>query len=215
MTMLGPREAYRLWAPTYAAETPVSFLDEQLAGIMLDGLPREHLLDVGCGTGRRIAGIEGAIGVDASPEMIEAGQAQGLMVADVRALPFPAAQFRMVWCRLMLGHLADPLPAYRELARVCRVGGHVFITDFHPDAVKAGGRRSFRDAHGLVHEVEHYVHADHPVIATQTGLALVDRREARVGPAIRDFYARAGRLDVYEKSRDLKVVAAFLFRRVD
>lgn len=215
MTILGAREAYRLWAPTYAAETPVSFLDEQLAGIMLDGLPREDLLDVGCGTGRRIAGIEGAIGVDASPEMIEAGEVQGLMVADVRALPFPAAQFHMVWCRLVLGHLADPLPAYRELARVCRIGGYVFTTDFHPDAVKAGGRRSFRDTHGLVHEVEHYVHADHAVIATQTGLALVDRREASVGPAIRDFYARAGRLDAYEKSRDLKVVAAFLFRRVD
>jgi len=215
MTILGPREAYRLWAPTYAAETPVSFLDEQLAGIMLDGLPREHLLDAGCGTGRRIAGIEGAIGVDASPEMIAAGQTQGLMVADVRALPFPATQFHMVWCRLVLGHLADPLPAYRELARVCRIGGHVFITDFHPDAVKAGGRRSFRDTRGLVHEVEHHVHADYPVIATQTGLALVDRREASVGPAIRDFYARTGRLEVYEKTTDLKLVAAFLFRRVD
>ena len=87
MSVLSAREGYRRWAPTYGAETAISFLDEQLAMQMLDGLPREQLLDAGSGTGRRLAGISGAIGVDSSPEMIAAGSATNLTVADVRALP--------------------------------------------------------------------------------------------------------------------------------
>ncbi|HEX3753982.1 MAG TPA: class I SAM-dependent methyltransferase [Rhizomicrobium sp.] len=213
MSVLNVQDAYRLWAPTYAAETALSFLDEELASQMLAGLPRRRLLDAGCGTGRRIAGIADAIGVDASPEMVAAGGDPNLVVADIRALPFPAAHFDMVWCRLVLGHLADPLPAYRELARVCRTGGYVFVTDFHPDAVASGGRRSFRDRNGQVHDVEHYLHADHPAMALETDLHLVAHRDAAVGPAIRDFYARAGKLALYEQDRGLKVVAAFLFRK--
>jgi malonyl-CoA O-methyltransferase len=213
MSVLAVRDAYRLWAPTYAAETAISFLDEQLARQMLHDLPCERLLDAGCGTGRRLAGMDGAIGVDASAEMVAAGRGANLIVAEIRALPFASARFDMVWCRLVLGHLADPMPAYRELARVCRPGGHVFVTDFHPDAVAAGGRRSFRDQAGQVHEVEHYVHSDHAALAGRAGLTLVERREASVGPMIRDFYARAERLALYEKDRGLKLVAAFLFHR--
>jgi malonyl-CoA O-methyltransferase len=215
MTVLAVRDAYRLWAPSYAAETAVSFLDEQLATEMLQDLPDQQLLDAGCGVGRRIAGIAGAVGVDVTPEMVTAGASANLMVADIRALPFPAAHFDMVWCRLVLGHLADPLPAYRELARVCQSGGHVFVTDFHPDAVAAGGRRSFRDTKGEVHEVEHHVHDDHAWLAAEVGLVMVDRREAGVGPAIRDFYVRADRLGLYEQDMGLKLVAAFLFRKAD
>jgi malonyl-CoA O-methyltransferase len=213
MSVLAVRDAYRLWAPTYAAETATSFLDEQLAREMLYDLPCERLLDAGCGTGRRLAGMDEAIGVDASAEMVAAGGGANLIVAEIRALPFASARFDMVWCRLVLGHLADPMPAYRELARVCRPGGHVFVTDFHPDAVAAGGRRSFRDQAGQVHEVEHHVHPDHATFAGRAGLALVDRREASVGPIIRDFYARAEKLALYEKDRGLKLVAAFLFHR--
>jgi malonyl-CoA O-methyltransferase len=213
MTALNARDGYRLWAPTYAAETAVSFLDEKLAHEMLEGLPQDRLLDAGCGTGRRIAGLPDAIGIDASPEMVAAGGRDNLMVADIRALPFASARFAMIWCRLVLGHLASPLAAYHELARVCEPGGHLFVTDFHPDAVATGARRSFRDGDGVVHEVEHHVHPDHPGLAAQAGFMPMDQRDAGVGPAIRGFYERAEKLDLYEKDHGLKLVAAFLFRR--
>jgi malonyl-CoA O-methyltransferase len=212
MTALTARDAYRLWAPSYAAETAISFLDDRLANQMLEGLPRKHLLDAGCGTGRRIAGMAGAVGVDASPEMIARGD-HSLIVADVRALPFAAGRFDMVWCRLVLGHLRDPVIAYGELARVCAPGGHVFVTDFHADAAGSGGRRSFRDASGAVHAVEHYIHAAHPALAAMAGLSLVDARDGGVGPDIRDFYVHANRLAHYERDLGSRLVSAFLFRK--
>jgi malonyl-CoA O-methyltransferase len=212
VTVLTARDAYRLWAPTYAAETAVSTLDDQLARLMLKDLPQERLLDAGCGTGRRIAAIPGAVGVDASPEMI--GNAdRRLLVADVRALPFADGCFDMVWCRLVLGHLQDPGLAYSELARVCAPGGHVYVTDFHAEAAGSGGTRSFRDAAGSVHAVEHYIHEDHPALAAMAGLRLIEARESGVGRAIRDFYLRADRLARYERDLGLRLVSAFLFRK--
>ena len=215
MTTLDAREAYRLWAPTYAAETAISVLDEELARALLPPLEGKRLLDAGCGTGRRIAGIERAVGVDASIDMLNAGSACAVAAADVTALPFPCAGFDMVWCRLVLGHLSNPEPAYREFARVLRPGGHLFVTDFHADAVAAGHKRSFRDASGALHEVEHHVHdaAAHIALAERAGFTFLARQDGTIAPSVKPFYARAGRLDAYERDKGLAVVAAFLFCR--
>jgi malonyl-CoA O-methyltransferase len=100
-----------------------------------------------------------------------------------------------------------------ELARVCIPGGYVFVTDFHPDAVAAGHRRSFRDDAGTIREVEHYVHNNHAHLAAKAGLSGIAHCDGVVGPSIRDFYVRAERLSAYKKDTGLKLVAAFLFRR--
>jgi len=207
------REGYRLWAQTYAAETATSFLDDELAGVMLRGLPHSHLLDAGCGVGRRIQNIPGAIGLDQSPEMLAACGAQNVVKGDVRSMPFASERFDMIWCRLVLGHLPDALPAYLEFARVCVPGGYVFVTDFHPDAVAAGHRRTFNVEAETVHEVEHYLHLDHVALATKAGLVLAASSESAVGPAIRKFYACGIGLNAYKRDIGLKLVSAFLFRR--
>lgn len=215
LSKLDACEAYRLWAPSYAAaETATSFLDDELAREMLCGLPQTKLLDAGCGIGRRIVNIPGAIGIDASPEMLAAGWASNVMTGDIRAMPFASDSFDMVWCRLVLGHLPDPLRAYREFARVCMPGGYVFVTDFHPDAVAAGHRRTFTDQAGTVHEIEHYVHSNHAHLAEAAGLSLVAHKDGAIGPSIRDFYVRGIGLKAFKKDTGLKLVAAFLFRRL-
>ena len=210
-SVLSTREAYRVWAPSYVEETAISALDEELSRTMLAGLPRTRLLDAGCGIGRRIRGVPNAIGLDLSPEMLAAGAAANVIAGDVRQMPFAPDEFDMVWCRLVLGHLPDPEFAYREFARVCSPGGFVFVTDFHPDAAAAGHRRTLTDSQGVVHEVEHYVHPDHISLATQAGLALVDRREGMVGPSIQSFYVRGIGLKAYRRDLGLKLLNALLF----
>jgi malonyl-CoA O-methyltransferase len=215
ISKLDTREAYCLWASTYASETATSFLDEELAQKMLRGLPQTRLLDAGCGIGRRIADLPGAVGIDASPEMLAAGGARNVVTGDVRAMPFASDSFEMVWCRLVLGHLPDPSRAYREFARVCMPGGYVFVTDFHPDAAVAGHQRTFTDKAGTVHQVEHYVHSNHAHLAELAGLSLVAHRDGAVGPSIRGFYIRGIGMKAFKRDTGLKLVAAFLFRRPD
>jgi SAM-dependent methyltransferase len=212
---LDAREAYRLWAPSYAAETATSFVDEELAQEMLCGLPKTRLLDAGCGIGRRIAGLPGAVGIDASPEMLASGGARNVITGDIREMPFASGCFDMVWCRLVLGHLPDPSRAYREFARVCAPGGHVFVTDFHPDAAAAGHQRTFTDGAGVVHQIEHYVHNNHADFAEAAGLSLVTQRDGVIAPSIRGFYVRGIGMKAYKRDLGLKLVAGFLFRRPD
>ncbi|MBX6366196.1 MAG: methyltransferase domain-containing protein, partial [Gemmatimonadetes bacterium] len=138
-----------------------------------------------------------------------------LTAADVRALPFAAGAFDLVWCRLVVGHLPDLAAAYAELARVCAPGGDIVVTDFHPDAAHAGHARTFRDATGRVHAVEHHVHTpvEHLRAAAAAGLEAVAWRDGVVGPAVRALYERAGRLDAYEAQLGLPLVLAVAFRR--
>ena len=223
---LPPRAAYRLWAPSYEQETAISFVDDRLVAELTPPLHGLRLLDAGCGTGRRLRAADGATlaaGADLTWEMLAAGAPVAgtdtpsplLAAADVRALPFASASFDVVWCRLVIGHLPDPAPAYAELGRVCAPGGTVVVTDFHPDAARAGHTRSFRDAAGTLHDVEHHVHSveDHLAAAYVAGLTPAERRDGVIDDALRPFYARAGRLDRFAKDEGLAVVLALSFRR--
>jgi malonyl-CoA O-methyltransferase len=210
---LGVREDDRLRASTRATEPVTSSLDEELARTMLRGLPQTRLLDAGCGIGWRIQNIPNAVGMDLSPEMLAAGRARNVVAGDIRAMPFESNCFDMVWCRLVLGYLPNPLLAYDEMFRVCRPGGYVFATDFHPDAAAAGHRRTFTDQAGTVHAIEHYVHGDHVQFAVEAGLSFVAYCDGVVGPSVRDFYIRGIGLKAYKRDVGLKLVGAFLFRK--
>jgi len=214
---LAPDQAYRLWAPTYNDETAISLLENDLALELSPPLAGKRLLDAGCGTGRRSAGRQAAlaIGVDRCREMLMAGGARRAAVADVRALPLPAACFDVIWCRLVLGHIGDLLSAYRELARVCRPGGALFVSDFHAEAVAAGHCRSFRGSAGQRYAVEHHVHDanTHLEVAQEAGFATLAQRMGNVGPRIEHLYVRAGREARYQSDLGLPLVAAFLFER--
>jgi malonyl-CoA O-methyltransferase len=211
VSALTVREGYRRWAPHYEAETAVSFLEDRLVKTLTPPTSGRRLLDVGCGIGRRMRGLGTslAIGVDVTPEML--GEQRGLepvAAADIRALPFNTATFDLVWCRLVIGHIRELDAAYAELARVCRARGAVVVSDFHPDAVAAGHRRTFRDTDGTSHEIEHFVHdmAAHEAAAKRAGLTRTIRQDGIVGPLIRRFYSAASRMDAYESQRGLKLV---------
>jgi malonyl-CoA O-methyltransferase len=218
MSALPAREAYRLWAPEYDRETAVSALEAatvEALGVVTSG---RSLLDVGCGTGRRLHASDAAVavGVDFSIEMLRRARSTGaLVVGDLRALPVASGAFDVVWCRLAVGHLRELDRAYAELARVCRLRGMVVVTDLSPDATSAGHRRTFRDGSGALHDVEHYLHTmdAHAHAAERAGLALVDRRDGVCGDNIRQFYADAGRLRAYEEQRGTPIVLALAWRK--
>jgi len=217
MTALDPRQAYRLWAPNYHGDNALCMLENQLVSDLTPSPQGRRLLDVGCGTGLRLrnCGAAFSFGVDASSEMLEAGGLTNVATADVRALPFPADLFDLVWCRLMLGYLPDLGAGYAELARVCCAGGQVMVTDFHADATRAGHRQTFRDSDGALHEITHYTYdaKAHLEAAAAAGLSLLFHHDGIVGPAIRSLYQQADRLDMYERDRGLAVVALFLFEK--
>lgn len=215
--VLSPGEAYRLWAPTYAPETAISALERRGVTAYGPGVAGRDLLDVGCGTGRRFRDAAGGglrVGVDLVPAMLRAGGPSARAafrpaVGDVRTLPFRDRAFGVVWCRLVVGHVADLAAAYRELSRVARPhDAHLVVSDFHPAAAAAGHTRTFRDGRGDVHAVVHHRHAveDHHRAAEDGGWRVTGVHDLTPGEAERPFWTAAGRGQSFDAQRDLPLV---------
>ena len=95
--------------------------------------PDANVLDVGCGNGILWAeafGGKNVIGVDYSQGMCKLARARGLLAyhANALALPFAADQFDLVYSAESIQYIDDLHGVLRELARVCRPGGHIVIS---------------------------------------------------------------------------------------
>jgi ubiquinone/menaquinone biosynthesis C-methylase UbiE len=115
--------------------------------------PRARVLDVGTGPGylalaaSRMVGTDGAaVGIDASPEMIDRaksraarkGSSAEYLVATAEALPFDDETFDVVVSRLVIHHLTGDLKtaALAEMARVLKPGGRILLVDMASAAVQ-------------------------------------------------------------------------------
>jgi 2-polyprenyl-3-methyl-5-hydroxy-6-metoxy-1,4-benzoquinol methylase len=137
-------------AATYLEAIDRSFV-EHLARLIQpagEGATTWRLLDIGCGPGQipimmaKRWPMMQILGIDAGPVMIEKARldatAAGVAVSfDVlrlgpqgqARLPFADAEFDIVTCNSVLHHLADPVGAVDEIARVARPEGAVLIRD--------------------------------------------------------------------------------------
>jgi len=105
---------------------------ERAIGRSVRGL---RLLNVGCGTGgfSALAAKTGAEvwSVDASVEAaaLAAGRVRDgrVVVADAAALPMPTASVDVVYCVSTLEHVAQPARAVREMVRVLRPDGRLYL----------------------------------------------------------------------------------------
>ena len=121
------------WRPENQAK-----VDDRLASLLPDGR-RERALDVGCGSGfltTKLAQHFSAVdGVDVTQEMLEhmpITKNISTQIARAESLPFDDSTFDMVTAYSFLHHLHDPAIVLKEMARVLRPGGRIYI-DLEPN----------------------------------------------------------------------------------
>jgi SAM-dependent methyltransferase len=127
------------WDAKFGDDLPLYAAAISEAGIRDGGLA----VDVGCGNGRALSALRGAvgahgtvIGLDVTPEMLgEARTASlearaALVLADARRVPLGDASADAIFAAGLVNHLPDAEAGLREFARVTRPDGLLIL--FHP-----------------------------------------------------------------------------------
>lgn len=132
--------------------------------------PDDEVLDVACGPGRLSLDlaphVRSVTGLDLTPGMLEQARAAlaesghanvTLVQGDAAAMPFADGSFSIVISSAAFHHFEAPAKVLSEMARVCRPGGRVVISDVTPDESKGAEydrMERMRDpSHGHAHSV--------------------------------------------------------------
>jgi len=214
VTAISAQAAYRLWAGTYDQDpNPLVALEHRVLSERLDLVPGERMMDLATGTGRWLEyalahGVR-ATGVDLCAEMLAAasvkrGVGGRLTQADVCALPFASDSVDVAVCSFALGYIDRLDLAFREMARVAR---RIVTSDLHPDAVRAGWVRSFRNS-GASYEIGHHDHLWNRIetCARAAGLRSSWKLDASFDEPERILFERAGKADAFPSARRVPAI---------
>ena len=184
---LSVTDGYSRWARFYDTKWNTLIATEELYTLdMLDGLKGETALDVGAGTGRFTLKLarQGwkVTALDPNPGMLSiakcAAACESLPIEFIHSpiedgLPVPRDAYDLVVCALTLCHVPDLRDAIREFHRVLAPGGHLLITDVHPDFISAGMPTQFVE-HDVTYHLPNEPHTrdDYQQAVADTGLSI-------------------------------------------
>ena len=135
--------SYARWAPVYDKTFgAVTQVGRRRAVETINALKAKMVLEVGVGTGLALPLYRSDLkvtGIDFSPNMLgkaldkvavqKLDHVVGLKQMDARALNFPDDQFDAVAAMHIMSVVPEPEKVVAEMARVCKPGGHVVISN--------------------------------------------------------------------------------------
>ncbi|MEN9685136.1 MAG: hypothetical protein RLZZ28_922 [Bacteroidota bacterium] len=212
--------AYDIWASQYDAQPNnlMLFLDEKLvASLMAETtFTNKSVIDIGCGTGRHWPKIlsEKPLtikGYDVSREMLSMAIKKFpdyfFYQLQNNLLPELDGSVDLIISTLTIAHIEDITAALKEWTRVLKPGGEILLTDYHPEALAKGAKRTFQSGNKLI-TIKNYVHSIEKIehIAGQLGLSFTRIVESKIDESVISFYENQNALSVYEKFKGMKII---------
>lgn len=217
-------DVFDRWATVYDDErNPFCALEARLLDSLLPSLKGKIILDAGCGTGRHFnllvhKGVSSLHGVDYSEQMLEMAsrrlpQNGKLHLSDCSTIPLPDQSVDIVVCSFVLGYVQDLHAFCREMKRLLRPEGQLFLADIHPGtADKFAWKRSF---HAEREEVSiQWNHRNISCIRAlfqQEAFHLQSEFEVPFSEPERPIFVDRGRVDSFEKIRNDPALCIFQF----
>jgi ubiquinone/menaquinone biosynthesis C-methylase UbiE len=184
---VSPREGYDRWAASYDEyDNPLIALEEPVVRGLLGDPSGLRAADIGCGTGRhakwlleggaRVTGVDFSTGMLGKLRQTHPPEALEIIEHDLTlGVPLPSDSFDLVTCCLVIEHLPDLEGALSELGRICRPGGRIVISDFHPEMVRRGYHARFHESEGgrkwQIRGASHTI-GDYVMAAVRSGLRI-------------------------------------------
>lgn len=204
---------FAAWAAVYDHRlNPLTALEERYLSLLLPNVRGTDVLDVGCGTGRWLKHLAVKMprslhGVDGSPEMLNEAAKKDipnaqLSLALCTALPVQDQAADVILSSFTASYAADMKEFAKELFRVARNGGNVFVSDMHPEtAARLGWRRSF-SANGSTTRLNSTQWSLQETLAAfrQAGFTVCALIEPAFGEAERQIFVTENMLERYAEA---------------
>jgi ubiquinone/menaquinone biosynthesis C-methylase UbiE len=221
-------EAYDMWSETYDFQPGnlMLDLDEEIVTDLLKQVDwnAKTVVDVGCGTGRHWSKLQkgnpaSLTGFDVSAGMLNRLQAKfpgsrTMQTTDNRLWGLPDSSVDFLLTTLTIAHIQNPEEAIQSWSRVLKNGGALLLTDFHPEMLKKGGRRSFSHK-GKSLSVVNYIHPLPTVkyYLEKHGFTRVAEKEKFIDATLKHYYVSQNALPVFERFKGVPVIYGLLLRK--
>lgn len=217
----GSQEAYNLWADNYDEQPDnLMFYFDQWAFTELIApvtITNKQVADIGCGTGRHWPLIfqnrpAGLTGYDVSDGMLNRlklkfPDADTVLITDNFLDEVPDHTYDLIISTLTVAHIENLEQAMLEWCRVLKPGGDIIITDFHPKALAAGGKRTFEYKSTHI-PIVNYVHQVDTIKSffTTNGFVVANQVERVVDHSVMHYYMKQNAMHVYQKFRGMPMI---------
>ncbi len=223
-------EAYDLWSANYDAQPGnlMLDLDEILFTNLLHKTEIQHksVADIGCGTGRHWSKIfqlqpQSLTGFDVSQGMLDKLKekypaAHIHQIKDDLFASIPDASFDIIISTLTVAHIENLELALQAWCMILKAQGEIIITDFHPNLLAVGGKRTFTHNNRSV-SVRNFVHSIDTIKSTlqANGFRVIAEEEMRIDETVKHYYTQQNALPVYEQFKGFPVIYGIHLRRGD
>ncbi len=223
-----PAVAYDLWASGYDDQPGnlMMDLDEEIFGSFLEdmNLTGKIVMDVGCGTGRHWEKIldknpQKIIGYDVSVEMLKRLQEKYPMavthlLTGEHLHGTENSSCDIIVSTLTIAHIENPDQALSEWDRVLKPGGEIIITDYHPELLAKGGKRTFKYRNKTI-AIQNFIHPIEKIkaLARQLGWNEIRFAEEKIDEAVKEYYENQYALSLYEKFKGTAVIYGIHFKK--
>ncbi|MBS1915489.1 MAG: methyltransferase domain-containing protein [Bacteroidetes bacterium] len=223
-------KAYNQWSEEYdnQPDNLMLALDEEIIGKMLEEIPLQGktIVDIGCGTGRHWQKLFASkpallLGYDVSEGMLEMlnkkfPQAKTYHIKGEHLPGLEDHSCDFIISTLTVAHINNLENTLNEWDRVLKPGAGILISDFHPDLLAKGGKRTFKKDGELI-SIKNYIHSIDKIkkIAGQLGWQAVRFIERNVDEQVKHFYEKQNALPVYKKFFGEPVIYAIYLIKAD
>lgn len=166
---LSTREQYNRWSASYdAVENKTRDLEKTACRSVLAGLSVDAVIELGCGTGKNTEWLAEhaahVTAVDLSEKMMEIAREKVVrnnvvfQQADItHPWTFTERKADLVTCSLILEHIEDLLPVFRNVSDHLKENGRFYVCELHPFKQYSGSKARFETGNGT-EVLQCYVH---------------------------------------------------------